>query len=201
MEESLALIVNELKANPLPINRYRNKSGPGRNQIFGVISHRSQPPDYSRICWTRPYLYKLLLDFGKAFVPFDITTIIVYQNFTASRHRNKATLGKTFIISTGDYKGGGLLLGDDEPKDVRVPIIADINNVDMAVEPFTGERFSLIYYKARKTDDIPAPSVELVNGVYVFMKGGVAVPMIPLRARKGGPTMTRTYGDVLVEFL
>ena len=67
-EEAFEDILFELERLPIKINSYRKKVGEGRSQAFGVVGKRGLPPDYSRQCWLRPYLYKLLLDFGNQYV-------------------------------------------------------------------------------------------------------------------------------------
>jgi hypothetical protein len=64
-EDAFVEIIKELERQPLAINEYRLKSGSGRSQAFGIVNRRNLPPDYSRNCWCRPYLYHLLLEFGK----------------------------------------------------------------------------------------------------------------------------------------
>ena len=102
-------IISELQRQPLQENKYRLQSGGGKSQAFGVVNRRCLAPDYSRQCWLRPYLYKLLVDFGNKHVK-DISwnAITVNQNYKADKHYDKHNLGPSFLVAFGDYTGGEL---------------------------------------------------------------------------------------------
>jgi hypothetical protein len=200
-------ILLELVRQPIPVNNYRNKAGSGRSQTFGVVNRRCLPPDYSRLCWQRPYLYKLLLDFGKKHVPADIpfTSITVNQNYRADKHRDKGNVGRSYLVSFGPYTGGELQIFEGDLSgchNVRTPIIADFSKVYHAVLPFTGDRYSLVYYVAKNSDGLPAPTVESVEGKWAFKRGDEVVAGLPhpLRGRKKVP-MTIVKCDAVVEFV
>lgn len=185
-------IIDELKRQPLPINNYRNKAGGGRSQAFGVVSRRCLPPDYSRLCWLRPYLYKLLLEFAAKHVTIPFTSITLNQQYKASAHKDKGNVGNSFLVAFGDYTGGGLEVLDGPLKgihDVRIPLIADFSKMLHRVTDFEGDRYSLVFYVARKSEGLPPASVELCEGKYIFLRGGEAVHGLPhpLRGRKRPP--------------
>lgn len=175
--EAFSKIQAELERQPLPINKFRPVSGVGRSQAFGVVNRRSCPPDYSRNCWHRPYLYSLLLEFGKN-ISKDLSwnAITVNQNYCAGPHRDKGNVGNSFLTAFGDYTGGelNLLEGDlSGSYNIRgIPIIMDFKNVLHSVSPFTGNRYSLVYYWCSpRGQDLPEPSVHLEDGKYYFYRG------------------------------
>jgi len=205
--EDFTEIIAELERQPIPVNNYRNKSGSGRSQAFGVVNRRSCPPDYSRHCWMRPYLYKLLLEFGNKFVPADIafTSITVNQGYLAAKHRDKGNVGVSYLVAFGDYTGGELdiLEGDISGcYNVRTPIVADFSKVYHAVRPFQGTRYSLVYYVAKNSDGLPPPSVEKVGTKWVFKRGEEIVTSLPhpLKGRVK-PPMRIVHCDAVVEFV
>jgi hypothetical protein len=175
MEESLNAIVDELLTRPLAINKYRTRAGQGVTQTFGVVNRRSLPPDYSRLCWKRPKLYKMLLDFGARFVPIPYTSITVNHNYRANPHRDKGNVGPSFLIGAGDYKGGTLRIYEGDLSGCHDisgrPLITDFSKALHGVEEFEGNRFSLVYYTARKAETLPLPTVLLQEGRYVFYRG------------------------------
>lgn len=65
--EEFQPILAELQRKPLK----------GRSFTFGVTTKRTGTPDYSRLCWMRPRLYKLLLEFAEKHVKIPHTTCVL----------------------------------------------------------------------------------------------------------------------------
>jgi hypothetical protein len=205
MIEDLQYIIDELVRQPIPTNNYRNKSGSGRSQAFGVVARRCLAPDYSRMSWQRAYLYKLLLDFGQKHVSIPFTSITVNQNYKAAPHKDKGNVGESYLVAFGNFTGGELQIYDGDLSgchDVRTPLIADFSKILHSVKEFTGTRYSLVYYTAKKSEGLPPPSVELLGGKWVFRRGTEIVYGLPhpLRGRKKIP-MSIIHCDAVVEFV
>jgi hypothetical protein len=205
--EDFAAIILELKRCPLPINHYRNKTGTGRSQAFGIVNRRCLSPDYGRLCWLRPYIYKLLLDYGKKFVPIPFTSITLNQNYQAAPHRDKGNIGDSYLVAFGPYsEGGALLISEGDLSgchDVRYrPLITDFSRVTHSVQPFVGDRYSLVYYTAKRAEGVPPPSVVELGGKWVFKRGDEIVSGLPhpLKGRVR-PKMSVIKCDVVVEFV
>jgi hypothetical protein len=180
--EEFAPILAELQRQPLPVNRYRKKVGLGRSNAMGLVNRRSLPPDYSRYCWCRPYLYKLLLDFGAKFVPFAFTSITINENFSAGPHKDRGNEGVSFLVAFGDYTGGELNIADGDLSGnhsvKHQPLITDFTKQTHSVLPWEGNRYSLVYYNLKShriPAGIPAPSVTLEGNKYIFYRGDVAI--------------------------
>jgi len=205
--EEFAEIISELKRQPLPINAYRNKAGSGRSQAFGVVGRRSLAPDYSRLCWLRPYLYKLLLDFAAKWVTIPFTSITVNQSYAAAPHKDKGNVGDSFLVAFGDYQGGELEVLEGDLKGMHnvryTPLITDFSKVLHSVKEFTGDRYSLVFYTAKKSEDLPKPSVEVLEGKYVFKRGDEVVKGLPhpLKGRKKDLKISFKKEDVVIEFV
>ena len=200
-------IIKELERCPLPVNNYRNVSGAGRSQVFGVVNRRCLPPDYSRLCWGRTYLYKLLLDFAAKHVKIPFTSITLNQNYKAAPHRDKGNVGLSFLVGFGDYEGGELQMlegSDSGTYNVnRLPITADFSTTLHAVKEYTGNRYSLVFYTAKKSGHLPAPSVIFQNGKYLFKRGDEIITTglaHPLKGRKRVMTFVREEKEVVMEF-
>ena len=179
-------ILNELKRRPLETNHYRNICGTGKSQAFGVVNKRCLPPDYSRQNWLRPYLYKLLLDFGAKYCPFPFNAITVNQNYRAAPHYDKHNSGVSMVVAFGDYTGGELEFLEGERKGVynvrHRPIIANFCEILHAVREFQGERYSLVFYTfehPRWKVELPPPSVREVDGKWVFFRGEEKCSSLP----------------------
>jgi hypothetical protein len=183
-------LIEELNRLPISINKYRLKAGEGRTQTFGAVNRRGQPIDYSRQCWLRPKLYGLLLEFAQRHVTIPFTSITVNQNYRAEPHYDKGNVGESYLVAFGDYEGGELEIHEGPLKglhDVRgLPIVTDFSKVLHSVKPFTGTRYSLVFYNARGASSLPAPSVLFLNGRYWFKRGDSICTGLdhPLKGRK-----------------
>ena len=177
-KEAFEAIYQELKRKPLDRNDYRNKSGSGISQCFGLVNKRSMPSDYSRQSWIRPYLHKLLWEFGNQYVDISWNSVTVNMNYKAEKHRDRNNLGESFLVAFGDYQKGRLLIHEGDlsgAHDIQYkPIKADFSKILHSVEEFEGERFSLVYYTfARKgvVPQVPPCSIREENGQYYFYRG------------------------------
>ena len=148
-------IIKELEARPIPTNQYRLKAGTGRSAAFGFVNRRSLDPDISRLCWQRPKLYKMLLDFGLRYCPITFNAITLNQDFAASPHRDRGNRGLSYLVAFGHYQGGELQILDHPDLSGCYsincqPLIFDGANLTHAVKPFTGHRYSIVYYTLAK---------------------------------------------------
>ena len=210
-KEAFEPIYNELKRKPIDQNEYRTLAGSGRSQTFGLVNKRSLPPDYSRQNWLRPFLYKLLLDFGKKYVTIPFTSITVNQSYKADKHRDRNNLGNSFLVAFGEYTGGRLLIHEGDlsgAHDIQYkPIIYDFSKHLHSVEDFDGCRFSLVYYTFSKNGVIPVlppPSVREENGQYWFYRGEEKITKKsglphPLRGRKKS-SLEKENTEITVRF-
>lgn len=199
-------IIKELERQPIQMNKYRTTAGDGRSQAFGVVGRRGLPPDYSRNSWLRPYLYKLLLEFGAKHITHPFTSITVNQNYKAAPHRDKGNVGISTVVAFGEYEGGELEIFEGEKKgvwDARQPVVTDFSKALHSVRDFTGNRYSLVFYTAKKSENLPLPSVKEVNGKLAFFRGDEQVKGLPhpLKGRKKGlGNITVEVRDVILSF-
>lgn len=194
-EKDFQPILDELKRRPIALNNYRNIAGNGRSQAFGVVGRRCLNPDYSRQCWQRPYLYKLLLDYGQKFVKIPWTSVTVNDNYSAAPHRDRGNVGQSYLVGFGDYTGGALSIHEGDLSGSHLirhnPLITDFSKVLHSVQQWEGQRYSLIFYTAKGSAGLPSPSVRLVDGKWLFFRGDehcVGLPH-PLKGRTVGITI------------
>ena len=159
------------------MNEYRVKVGSGRSQTFGIVGRRCLPPDYSRQNWLRPYLYKLLVDFGNEYVEIPWNAITVNQNYRAGRHYDKHNKGDSYLVAFGSYTGGDLEIHEGDLSGTHNiwcrPIVADFSKILHSVSHFTGERYSLVYYwfETPRSVLLPEPSVRYEEDRWWFYRG------------------------------
>jgi hypothetical protein len=170
-------LITELKRQPLQDNKYRTTAGSGHSQAFGIVNRRCLPPDYSRQNWCRPYLYHLLLEFGKKYVKIPFNSVTVNQNYRADKHRDKNNRGESFLVAFGSYTGGELLIHEGDLSGSHSvwckPMVTDFSKVLHSVDHFTGERYSLVFYwfETSRSVELPPPSVREENGKWFFYRG------------------------------
>lgn len=203
-------IVKELHRQPLQQNAYRLKAGAGRSQTFGIVNRRGEPPDASRQNWIRPYLYHLLLEFGKKYVTIPFTAITVNQNYKSLPHKDKHNRGCSFIVGFGDYKGGVLRIHEGDLSgnhDIRfTPLIHDFSKVIHSTEAWEGERFSLVYYNfwTPRLQQLPPFTVKQEDGKWFFYRGEEKITKMiglphPLKGRKK-ITVVKEIREVNIDF-
>ena len=174
-------ILQELRTKPLANNKYRNTAGEGKSQAFLVVNKRCQPPDYSRQCWLRPKLLYHLLEFANQYVDISYNAITVNQNYRADKHRDKNNAGLSYLVAFGDYTGGQLKIYEGDLSgnhDIcRNPIRADFSKIYHSVEPFQGERYSLVFYThdSPRYNPLPPYEVKKEGDTYSFYRGGVKI--------------------------
>ena len=211
-EEAFKEIIQELETRPLHCNQYRKQAGSGRSQTFGLVNRRCLAPDYSRQCWMRPRLYQLLLEFAKKYVTIPWTSITVNQNYEAKKHKDRGNIGVSWLVAFGDYTGGELALYKDNKEllDIRCkPVIDDFSKVWHGVEPFSGNRYSLVFYtlnnKGIDISSIPAPSVVYEKGRYLFKRGdeviskGLAHPLRGRKKKDEAPQISIEHKEIVID--
>ena len=206
--DDFTLILEELQRKPLGINKYRRIAGEGNSNTFGLVNRRCLPPDYSRLCWKRPYLYKLLLEFGEKHVKIPFTSITVNENYKANPHKDKGNKGESYLCAFGNFQEGQLKIHEGPLTGLHsikhTPLVTDFSKVTHSVEPWDGDRYSLVYYTIDdkgKSLDIPKGSVELINNKYVFKRGEEVIRdglPHPLKDKK--KSLVIEHKPVIIEF-
>ena len=106
----------------------------------------------STLLTERPELLEVFTEFRNIyFTDFDFNSIQLNYNYALGPHRDRGNCGESILVSCGDYTGGLTVVEfDDEIKkyDARLkPIIFDGCRYLHYVEPFLGDRYSLVFYK------------------------------------------------------
>jgi hypothetical protein len=179
-EEAFNELLCELINHPIATNPERVTAGVGRTQTFGIVNRRMTTADYSRQCWLRPYLYKLLLDFASKYVTIPWNAITVNDCYIANPHRDRGNEGDSMLVAFGPYTDGALKVHEGPLAGLynirHTPLIMDFSKYLHSVEPFQGRRFSLVFYtvKARKGSnpgDLPPPRIVKEFDEWVFYRG------------------------------
>ena len=155
-----AQIFDALEKADVPLCKSRNNVRRGDKPLYGMqmgiiksFGELGQPKKESRASKERPELKKLLFAFGKQQFPnFKFTSISVNKSYQMAKHKDKNNVGESWIIGVGPYKGGELAIWEDPN---GKPVLHDIRKGVKfngalkwhEVKPFTGKRWSLVYYR------------------------------------------------------
>lgn len=99
-----------------------------------------------------PELYAAARDLIRDVLPnWHFHCIQINKNYKSLPHKDRNNQGLSYIIGLGNYKGGSLLVGDDlKPVDVHNRLVQFDGKQLHATAPFTGTRYSLIYFKLNR---------------------------------------------------
>jgi hypothetical protein len=142
-------LVALLVKKPLAMNPYRLRSGKGRSQAFGLVYQRNGRYGGSRQNFARMELYQELLTIARKILPseFAYDGIQLNQNYKSEPHRDSGNRDESAIIGFGSYFAGDLNIAGNALSIKNRLIFFDGSKYTHSTEDWTGERFSLVFYK------------------------------------------------------
>lgn len=123
--------------------------GDHRAIVLGYITSRiSRKYQLSYETKKRPELYQAILKLGKSICPFDFHAIQVNHNLTCCRHKDKGNIGKSLIVSFGDYIGCNLVIEPFGEYNTNCrPLIFDgCKYFHYNTPKINGNKYSLVFY-------------------------------------------------------
>ena len=124
-------------------------AGKGENAGYRkMLSMKTREPKYKKLFRESKKLMRLKDP------KFKFTSIQYNKNHRAARHRDAKNTGVSYIVGLGDYKGGELIIFDEDEKNpVKHDIKGKFNTFDGSkypheTAPFKGERYTLVFYSA-----------------------------------------------------
>jgi hypothetical protein len=129
----------------------------GRTLNFGIgkIRHKG----YGEFVTNKehPELYKALNDYAAKALPEDFVwnTITLNHNVKAKKHIDGLNVGDSYIVGIGDYTGGFLRIYPNETDYIAMdlkdkPLKFNGALIAHETEDFSGERYTIIFYKQNK---------------------------------------------------
>jgi hypothetical protein len=130
----------------------------GRTENFGITKTRTKGYALSRFSKKHPTLLTALINFGNHCVPkdFEYNAITLNHNVLAKKHTDKYNVGEGIIVGIGDYDDGRLRVYDASGCSFTSYCLKDNaimfngSKYPHETEPFTGERYTIIYYTIKK---------------------------------------------------
>jgi len=145
-----------LNTTTIPLTRRKNISSTSvRSMTLGLIHKQfTKYRGLSKATEQHPDLYNALLRLATAINPDHIfSTITINKNVVCSKHKDSKNNGTTLIVGIGSYEGGELVTIDND-----IETVHDIKYKPMYFNgyltehynlPFTGDRWSLMFYSYR----------------------------------------------------
>jgi len=146
------------------------------SDTLGLVSDRQGNIKPTKYTLAYPNVSKVVCEFLTENLPKDIpefsfTGINVNKNYAGKRHRDGNNLGPSIIKAIGDFKGGNLNYypNDDRALELEDLPVSDKVSIDLKknwalfdgrraheVDPFKGDRISLVYFTCPRNDRIDA---------------------------------------------
>jgi len=94
-----------------------------------------------------PEIYNELLRIGNIYCPFKFTSIHVNKNVVCPKHTDSKNVGKSMLVSFGDYTGCKIFIDDVEYDADCHPVIFDGSKLEhWNTNDLMGTKYSLIFF-------------------------------------------------------
>lgn len=147
--EELITVLNTIKWTKSK-NRKNAMKDPNKGEYsiqFGKVFARFKGKKDSINNFKYPNVYMYLQNLASFIDPkFEYTSICVNKNFECKAHVDKNNIGTSLILGVGDYYGGELNV-EGVKYDIKNQILYFDGSKQLHwVEPFSGTRYSIIWY-------------------------------------------------------
>jgi hypothetical protein len=177
------------------------------SDTMGLVSDRTGGINPTKYTLAYPNVSKVLCDFMRDHLPegipsFRFTSINVNKNYAGRRHRDASNVGPSILAALGEFKGGRLYYfpNDDKSLDLEDIPKSDMVTLDTRkhmvlfdgrrahqVEPFSGERYSLVWFTCPRSDRADAKALAEMQqcGFQVPTKKQIASSLTLLKPPSG----------------
>jgi hypothetical protein len=103
-----------------------------------------------------PEIFEALVKIGNAVVPkgWRYSAITLNQGVKAKKHKDEQNVGKSVILTLGDFTGGGIYVFNPDGSGRKTydiykkPLMFNGALLPHQTEPFKGERWTMVFYKS-----------------------------------------------------
>ena len=121
-----------------------------RADVFGIVKRRAVNGGgfaISKISQQKKELYDELKRIGDQIVPFKYSSILVNNNTVCGKHKDKSNVGKSFLVSIGDYDGCKLVIENKSYSTRYQPLIFNGAKFEhWNTNDLKGNKYSIVYY-------------------------------------------------------
>jgi hypothetical protein len=126
-----------------------------RAQVFGYTLRRIVEKGGSRAAISRytklyPHIYQQLVEIGTKYAKIPFNSIYVNHNVTCPRHKDSNNVGKSCLISLGEYTGGNIVIeGVKYDANCRAIIFNGGKLEHWNTDDLVGNKYSLVFYQTK----------------------------------------------------
>lgn len=114
--------------------------------------------DISLMSRKHPEIYNELLRIGNIYCPFKYTSIHVNRNVVCPKHKDGRNIGKSMLVSFGDYSGCNIVIeGNILNADCQPIIFNGAKYEHWNTDDLIGQKYSLVYYNGDMSDKSDYP--------------------------------------------
>lgn len=145
-------MLSEMSISHKPANS-RHRFPKHRAQIFGYTLLRIHKKGEGREAISRytklyPHIYAELLRIGKKYVSIPFNSIYVNHNVTCPAHKDSNNVGKSCLLSFGEYTGGNIVIeGVKYDANCRGIIFNGGELEHWNTDDLVGNKYSLVFYQ------------------------------------------------------
>ena len=134
----------------------------GESLHFGYGFKRFRGYDFLVSNFKFPEAFKLITELGNLVVPKDweYECITLNHGVKALKHRDKQNVGDSVIVAIGDFENGGITVWDSNDEN---PVAYNLKDTPLMFNgathyhetiDFTGNRYTLIFYRLKRSGNI-----------------------------------------------
>ena len=121
-----------------------------RQAVFGQTKYRGDLQS-TRASNRYPHIMKLFKEFIDSHKPgFEFKSVYVNRNTIAKKHLDSKNSGTSLLVGLGSYTGGETVLYDKDTSEKfninTHSLVFDGSKIEHSSEPFTGTRYSLVFF-------------------------------------------------------
>tara|TARA_R110002033_G_scaffold89110_4_gene139224 strand:+ start:1760 stop:2299 length:540 start_codon:yes stop_codon:yes gene_type:complete len=127
---------------------WRSWLSPAKNREYDDETGKYKTKVYAE----NPHLKDVFKEFSQLYFPdFEWKQVQMNKNFPCPKHKDSKNVGFSYAIGFGEYEGGELVVVNENGTEIDVninlaPFTFDGSKYIHYVKPFTGTRYSLIFY-------------------------------------------------------
>jgi hypothetical protein len=137
-------------------NNSRKGFSKHRSMTFGIVKVRySGTIGLSRPSVLHPAIYAEILRIARVIAPnFKFSSVHLNKNVVCPPHTDDNNVGKSLLVSFGDYEGCELVVGGKVVDTKNRPVIFDGSRVEhMNLPMLAGTKYSLVYFNTKYRED------------------------------------------------
>jgi len=119
-----------------------------RASVFGMSKPRTtQKITESAAAKKYPEVNQAILELGKKYCPIPFNTVNVNKNLISVKHKDSNNVGKSMLLSIGDYTGCNIVIENRVCDAHNKPIVFDGSKLEhWNTSDLNGKKYSLVFY-------------------------------------------------------